>query len=361
VQSENPVVSYSSHDATQAAKPWIVSEIWSGISDDDPRIYDPVRFPGRKMGRFLVPPRMHTLSDYTENELRTKFTDRFVNAFLKAEWGSPEYTHLTDEEVALVEAGKECPKCHDTKTYWVTQACKNSGVPVQFPYNCPCITVRQITALWNQLVSPRWRHVRLHTLEPVGEPINALPIKLQEWLIATLIENDKNAIPANYLFTGEAGTGKTHFAMALLRRAVMRWAAARKVNPKLDAQSVFYVNAKELLDQHHRKVMNVDDLAVPEPVVTGPKLRRLGSAGYSISLFIDEIDKITLSEFKMGVLLDLVNSLYEYRDKCQIVAISNKPLLSLRKVWQPYEAGEAIIRRICMPEAGGFHFGFHVE
>jgi predicted ATPase len=65
--------------------------------------------------------------------------------------------------------------------------------------------------------------------------------------------------------------------------------------------------------------------------------------GYRPCLFLDEIDKISPSEFKMNRLMQLVDAVYEAEG--QLVATSNKTLTELISKWGENEAG-TVLRRI---------------
>jgi ATPase family associated with various cellular activities (AAA) len=228
-----------------------------------------------------------------------------------------------------------------------------TGLIVTRGHLCPCAAWQQFRSVWydTKLVPERFQDVRLETLQPVAFPTSLMSLKRQ----AEIIEQLKADPTGSYLFCGDAGTGKTHFSFALLRHAVLEWArvASKKDCP---VRSIFRVNAKQILDEHHAWITRKEDDHVKAPSITPLQLRNLVRDGYKVSLFIDEIDKFGPTKFRIDSLLELTDVVYE--GKGQIVATSNASRDRLKELWSGFDSAEAILRRISGREANGWYVTF---
>jgi hypothetical protein len=152
----------------------------------------------------------------------------------------------------------------------------------------------------------------------------------------------------SYFLCGAPGLGKTHLMTALYRTALETWVDLDAVLAK-QRIAVFRVTASVLLDQHVQfEKKSFDDDKTPIPLVTVAKLQWAIADGYRVCLFIDEIDKVIPTEFKLNKLCQLVDVVWASNG--QLVATSNKSPSQLLKKWDSDAAG-TLLRRFGMGES----------
>jgi hypothetical protein len=297
-----------------------------------------------------MPARPGPISDYHNSRRAHPFTDAFVAELLReTEWVQiDEFKVLTEAEAEPILRGDPCPLC-GTDGYWIRFRGTSTNITISQGTRCSCWRHRKIASLWLDpgIVPKRFRNVRLATLKPVGYPTSLLSMSRQAEIIA-----DLQAQPdRSYLLSGDAGTGKTHFSIALLRHGIESWAIDAERNDLLDRKSVFRANTRELLDEHHRWITRRDAEHLKPPSISASNIKTLGQAGCRVRLYLDEIDKFGPTKFRMDTLFELVDAVYSVEG--QIVAVSNASLAMLQKLWSEFDSADAIFRRICGKEANG--------
>ena len=215
---------------------------------------------------------------------------------------------------------------------------------------CPCTVFR---LFWKEFI----RTVPLHDQFIKIEELKAsnkcrLPIEQQEANLALVKRN----LDSSFLMFGPAGTGKTTLTIALYRKAVANWAHRSWLNylnnVKPLPQSVWRVSAKTLLDQFHSYAISRERVdqegntkPVPAPEVNREKIVAAAQAGLKPRLFLEEIDKIKPTRFRLDSLFEVIDAIYE--NNGQIVINTNMTQEQLAEFFgDTDERGPVFIRRI---------------
>lgn len=228
---------------------------------------------------------------------------------------------------------------------------------VRYPVACPCRFAEAIWQHWagaKAMVPPRYRSVRLRTLKPTK--LSRMPLEQQEVYILALKENPDDS----YLLCGPSGYGTTYLT-ALLSRALSLW-ADRKYQDSTLPMAVFRVRAQTLMEEltawetrkgslvHNPETGHMEEAQTKIPTVTADTIRAVVKAGLRPSLFLEELDKISISAYKLSKLFDILDTVYEANG--QIVITSNMNRLEL-ETYLGDRIGPTIIRRVT-PEGEGY-------
>ncbi len=153
---------------------------------------------------------------------------------------------------------------------------------------------------------------------------------------------------SSYLFWGDAGTSKSHFAVALFEHALREHAEADWATLECP---VVRVNVPALLEEWVRKSMNE---AAPTPSYSLEMAQSFKRHDERPFVLFDELDKFKPSEYKLNKLFEIVNAIYDNHG--QVVATSNTAPDVLVEQWgETY--GSPILRRIGqLPEGQHIHF-----
>lgn len=128
---------------------------------------------------------------------------------------------------------------------------------------------------------------------------------------------------------------------ALYRHSLQRWVREdRKIGGM--QQAVFRAEAAVLLEEHVRWQTSGDRDAT-KPSITEDLITRAAAMGYTVSLFLDELDKVGNTPFKQNTLFSLLDAVY--RAEGQIVVTSNTSPIGLGEQLGPSTA-VALLRRI---------------
>jgi DNA replication protein DnaC len=132
-----------------------------------------------------------------------------------------------------------------------------------------------------------------------------------------------------YLFFGPTGVGKTHLMYALVDHAIRagRRTVAMTCSQfiKMSRDSEFNKEETPLLDQDLISIYTASE----EPM------------GKTLHVFLDEMDKIKLSEYSQLLLFDLVNAAYDYPNRIKITITSNLPPVDFEQAF-----GAAFLRKL---------------
>jgi hypothetical protein len=128
----------------------------------------------------------------------------------------------------------------------------------------------------------------------------------------------------------------------------------RKANAM--TQAVWWASTSVLLNEHVAKETEKEKGHAPEPYVTERKIRNaVKYGGWRPRLFLDEIDKIAVSDFKIRRLGELVNAVYAAGG--QVVATMNKSPDALAMKWKDEDEAGTILRRIGSDGGHTIHVG----
>lgn len=160
-------------------------------------------------------------------------------------------------------------------------------------------------------------------------------ISIQPWIHKhakqeVILKEVKEHPFASYLFLGNSGVGKSFIAWALWKNAAM------------EGRRAIATTAAELM-QEYRDLEIADEAEVKRPRVMSADLTQ---EQFKYTIFIDEIEKMRVSEFALEKLFQLIKTAVDYGH--QLVITSNMREAELKttfskidKVW-----GSAIMRRL---------------
>jgi hypothetical protein len=183
-------------------------------------------------------------------------------------------------------------------------------------WNCACRALKEFWRIFTDNVPEHDLFVNLKTLQPNSK--NRLPLERQQEVLDAVRSHPLGS----YAFFGPAGTGKTTVSVGLYRRALgfalkAFWQKRPHDNPTNHAWNNFglwRVSAKTLLEDFHRESMHDKDLRTGKeihPVVDRAKIKHIKRMGLTPRLFIEEIDKVRYTEFKMNALWEIFDAAYE--------------------------------------------------
>ena len=212
-----------------------------------------------------------------------------------------------------------CPVCNGRKLIHL------GGNTVR---DCDCVLLQSYWETFCANVPEHDRFAKLSTLAPNGK--SQLSIESQAKILETLRSNPDGS----YAFFGPAGTGKTTFHVALYRHSLLR-----------HPESTWRVNAITLMQQYHDWVTNreIEGRRARLPVVTPEKILAAGRKGQRACLFIQEIDKVSYTEFKANTMFALIDAIYGV--KGQLVFDTNLTIGQFEAAFGP-EVGPTIARRV---------------
>jgi hypothetical protein len=295
----------------------------------------------------IVPP--HMKSRYLnrkcplDNDAQGAFTPEFIAAVQsERSWvpdALPRFDPFLQEEVGSKRV--ECPHCYGTFDIDHTHRGQTTGLVITLSKRCPCTVYRDFWSAWGDPVRVPSRFRAAGATGRIEPSANlSLSLNRQAAIIKTVYEDTQRS----YFLAGPPNTGKTHILTALYRCALQR-ASARVYDLGIPQPSVWRISASVLLDEHvawevrHSK----PEGSVRCPCLTVSMVHSAVRHGFRPCLFLDEMDKITPSEFKLNRLMQIVDAVYEADG--QVVATSNKTVAALIAKWGEDEAG-TVLRRI---------------
>ena len=300
--------------------------------------------PARRLPLPLVPTISLRSIDH-ENDLTREF-----KAVVKSEttWALVHDGASTGAEIyAAIDAGKPCPRCSDSRSYSGVARGGTTGVVIRQNYRCPC-GARRIFLLEIEQLGPRFRSTRLSILTPSME--SKLPVARQD----SIIKDIRSQKTDSFLFCGRPGTGKTYMAATLFTSAVWRAVKQQWNDTGHYERCVWWANCRALMAELTDWEMKRHEAGgVVVPSITEAKIRKAVSKGHRPALFLDELDRISKTDFRINSLLSVISAVYDSKDgEGQVVATSNKSYNELKEVWGNSDA-EATVRRI--GEGAGRH------
>lgn len=253
-----------------------------------------------------------------------------------------------DQQKAVGRRLLPCPLCKGERVVWLLYWGEMTGLRMYRRRRCSCVFLQHFWFYWAN-IPERFQDVDFGSVVPVAS--DRISVERQ----ATIIEALRAKPQDSYFLYGPAGTGKTHLATALYRAALYRSIEEKFRDPKAPNR-LWRIGANALLQQFvewETRDKSDQDRPAPAPTVTRRDIERAVKAGYKPSLFLDELDKIKATDYKLTVLCDIVDAVYAA--KGQIVSTSNKGVAELAEKWGKDEA-ETIVRRIGGDEGGHLVF-----
>lgn len=188
-----------------------------------------------------------------------------------------------------LELSYKCSICKDTEYLF-----QNGGIQA-----CDCLIAKRKREYAKKVVPERFWNVRFKNLKPSGLA------KLTEDRQQRVIDVLKKDPLGSYMLLGPTGVGKTHLLYAL-------------VNEAIDARrTVYALTASELLRAAREAEIGNTDF-----IVDVGKLERTSERG-TVHLFVDEMDKVKLTEYAQLFLFDIVNYCYNNPNRVKFSITSN--------------------------------------
>ena len=286
---------------------------------------------------------LHEFRSPYAQRIYSYFTAEFrASATSETRWHRDPLPPPPPDAAQRVMNGEPCPVCgsgNGTGTVRTLHRGNDTGIEVLMPVRCPCGAVVRFRDAWAKQMAAhkRFADVRLSSITP--HPELALDLATQ----ATIIAQVKAAPADSYFLTGQPNTGKSHIMSALFRHALHAW-AFETWDRGIWRPAVWRIGAAQLLDEHVAwDTRNPERADVAPPTVTLRAIQACAEQLVRPRLFLDELDKIVPTDYKMNKLIAIVDAVYAANG--QLVSTSNKGPRELVAKWGMDEAG-TLIRRI---------------
>jgi hypothetical protein len=248
------------------------------------------------------------------------------------------------EQIGLKQV--TCPVCNDRGFYTTLHHGETSGQIVYYPLTCDCQLLFRFYQRWSgirAMADPAYRWVQAYKVLPTTK--SNLEMDYQEKVIALI----KRKPFESYLICGPSGTSKSVFCTLMFRLALQDWAHSFE-----DTEAVWHVSASQLADEflrfetgrEIRYSANFDPertIQPSEPTVTDRRVRYAASKGLVPRVFIEEIDKLNMTEARQRWLFSIFDAVYACGG--QLVVTSNLSEPNLEK-HLGVSFGEAFLRRV---------------
>jgi DNA replication protein DnaC len=258
------------------------------------------------------------------------------------------------ERDAVVRETTLCPVCEDTQEYpEVFEAdSKWEGEPLLVVHErivtCKCKKWKHIWDEAKVVIPPMYHYVNLHTLKP--NTLSRLSLEQQQSELDT-IRKYRNQ---SFLFFGPSGTGKTTFAMALLRHAYERksnekhfWSSDSQGGASFrEERWIWRGNFNSMLQEYNDKNKESWERPADAPDVTVKKIFAAHKARRRPVLVIEEVDKIEMNAHRVKFLFGILDAMLN--NDGQIIMTTNLTQAGFLKFLQDADeaAGDTIARRL---------------
>jgi DNA replication protein DnaC len=297
----------------------------------------------------FLEPRRNFATDPFRKEM-SRFTPEF-RAEIEREsvWipQNPEPAKFTKEEAKSIGLGlTQCPHCSGTGNQDEEVRGKDTGLWMIRQRRCECKRAAHFWGIWKN-VPERFQEADLRTLEPKARM--GITRERQAEIIALMRDNWSDS----FFLYGAVGTGKTHFMTALYRKVVHESVKEQFLN-KTQETNVWRISTLKLLQENtewNARDLHDPNCTVPAPTLTVDRIETIKTKyGLRPHLFLDELDKVSMTDPKAAVLDAIVDAVYKHGG--QLVATSNRGYMELSKKWGWENAG-TVVRRIGVDDGDG--------
>jgi hypothetical protein len=231
-----------------------------------------------------------------------------------------------------------CPLCPGNQRLMLRHRGEVTGIEMERSVECVCGRQSRFWREFGGTIDSRFLDADLATLEPTDKVDT--PINRQRELHAHLRAHPD----ASMLFCGPSGGGKTHLMACLYRHAVQEAIEEQEAVDDF-AETVWWTSASVMLNQHVAWETTSDKEDKTDPrYVTEAKIQRAAKHGWKPRLYIDELDKYSISGYKSGRLYEIVNAVY--RSSGIVCATMNKTSQEFAEMLKDRDMAESITRRI---------------
>ena len=235
------------------------------------------------------------------------------------EEGYPWFVERANRAIA------KCTVCNGTGQ--VPREPKNTDLPSPVPqtiqacYYCS-VYVRRLedfARTFFHRMPAAYRQHTLTNLQPYEGTTNVVSLEKQTAIIKML----KDAPESGWSFFGAPHAGKTVWTSALYAHNLFRFFMGVSLSVESDRQktrgktAVWRIKAKTLLDQHtvwSMKRFDKDEdgaYCTDEPDITVEKIIKYRRLGVKSKLYLEEIDKVSLTEARTANLFEIIDTLHE--------------------------------------------------
>jgi len=235
------------------------------------------------------------------------------------EEGYPWFVERADRRIA------KCPVCHGTGE--VPREPGKTDLPSPIPIkteDCPhCLVfVRRLedfAQTFFMRMPAAYRQHTLNSLQPYEGTASVVSLEKQKAIIQ-MLNHDSDS---GWLFFGPPHAGKTVWTTALYAENLYGFFIGTSTYVESDRSkiknksAVWRVKAKTLLDQHtvwSMKRFDKDEdgaYCTDEPDITVEKIVKYRRLGVKSKLYLEEIDKVNMTEARNANLFELIDTLHE--------------------------------------------------
>jgi hypothetical protein len=164
-----------------------------------------------------------------------------------------------------------------------------------------------------------YRKYTLKGLQPFEGTTGVVSMERQQ----TILDRLRAEPESGWLFFGPPHAGKTVWTTALYAHNLFRYFIGTSMTVASDREktkgktAVWRIKAKELLDQHTewsiRRADKDEDgcYTAPEPAITAEKIRKFRRMGVCSKLYLEEIDKVSMTDARTNNLFEIIDTLHE--------------------------------------------------
>lgn len=209
-----------------------------------------------------------------------------------------------------------------------------TGAIAEWGTTCPCWDFCRIDERWRKCTPKDYWECNLDLLTPCDNPrMVSLSVGRQQEII-DFVQGHPND---NYLFIGEGGTGKSHLAYAVFRKAMVEqyrthhnftegcWAVS---TPDL-IEDLYQFKTRGFHDSDYYYYNGGSPPKVP--AVTPPMIQKAAEEGLKPVVVLDELDKFEFKKNRISFLANIVKTTEECGG--QVIGISNLTWEGLEAEW----------------------------